>query len=115
MASPSPLSGSQEKHRQPLTHDDYIDSRHLQDQQLNVEFTSVRCSIDRVWQELKTDIDLVRQELKTDIGLVKQDLQEFKEDVKAQNQRLETQIRQSHAYMRNNALKNPTLPIRPVV
>ncbi|GKT92427.1 WAC domain-containing protein [Colletotrichum tofieldiae] len=69
-----------------------------------------------------SSIDLVQQELKTDIGLVKQELKEFKDDVKAQNQRLEAQnqrleaqIRQSHAYMRNNALKNPTLPIRPVI
>ncbi|KAK2006157.1 hypothetical protein LZ32DRAFT_500251, partial [Colletotrichum eremochloae] len=100
MTSHSPLPWSHEKHQQLLTRDGYIDLRNLQDQQLNAEFTSVRCSI-----------DLVRQELKNDIGLLK----EFKDNVKAQNQRLEAQIRQSHAYMRNNALKNPTLPIRPVV
>ncbi|KAK2055567.1 hypothetical protein LY76DRAFT_493772, partial [Colletotrichum caudatum] len=104
MTSHSPLPWSHEKHQQLLTRDDYIDLRNLQDQQLNAEFTSVRCSI-----------DLVRQELKNDIGLVKQELKEFKDNVEVQNQRLEAQIRQSHAYMRNNALKNPTLPIRPVV
>ncbi|KAK2005313.1 hypothetical protein LZ32DRAFT_503680, partial [Colletotrichum eremochloae] len=115
MTSHSPLPWSHEKHQQLLTRDDYIDLRNLQDQQLNAEFTSVRCSIDLVRQELKNDIGLFRQELKNDIGLVKQELKEFKDNVKAQNQRLEAQIRQSHAYMRNNALKNPTLPIRPVV
>ncbi|KAK1656512.1 hypothetical protein BDP55DRAFT_513250, partial [Colletotrichum godetiae] len=78
--------------------------------------------IKNVQQELKNNIGLVRQEighvkqeLKNDIGLVKQELKEFKDNVKAQYQRLEAQIRQSHAYMRNNALRNPTLPIRPVV
>ncbi|KAK1973348.1 hypothetical protein LZ30DRAFT_743856 [Colletotrichum cereale] len=115
MTSHSPLPWSQEKHKQLLTRDDYIDLRNLQDQQLNAEFTSVRCSIDLVRQELKNEIGLVKQELKNDIGLVKQELKEFKDNVEAQNQRLEAQIRQSHAYMRNNALKNPTLPIRPVV
>ncbi|OHE90484.1 hypothetical protein CORC01_14212 [Colletotrichum orchidophilum] len=122
MASPSPVPWSQEKQRQLLSRDDYIDLRNFQDQQLNAEFASVRCSIDLVRQELKNDIGLVKQELKKDIGSVKQELKEFKDDVKvqtqrleAQNQRLEAQIRQSHAYMRNNALKNPSLPIRPVV
>ncbi|WQF76299.1 hypothetical protein CDEST_01313 [Colletotrichum destructivum] len=100
MTSPSPLSWSHEQHPQLLSHDDYIDLRNIQDHQLKVEFTSVRCSI-----------DLVRQELKNDIGFVKAQTQRLE----AQNQRLEAQIRQSHAYMRNNALKNPTLPIRPVV
>ncbi|KZL79581.1 wac domain-containing protein [Colletotrichum incanum] len=111
MASPSPPSWPHEKHRQLLSRDDYIDLRNSQDQQLNAEFTSVRCSIDLVRQELKNDIGLVKEE----VGLVKQELKEFKDDVKAQTQRLEAQIRQSHAYMRNNALKNPSLPIRPVV
>ncbi|OHW97035.1 wac domain-containing protein [Colletotrichum incanum] len=139
MASPSPPSWPHEKHRQLLSRDDYIDLRNSQDQQLNAEFTSVRCSIDLVRQELKNDIGLVKEEVglvkeevglvKEEVGLVKQELKEFKDDVKAQTQRLEAQtqrleaqtqrleaqIRQSHAYMRNNALKNPSLPIRPVV
>ncbi|GKT51805.1 uncharacterized protein ColSpa_11986 [Colletotrichum spaethianum] len=115
MTSPSPFPWPHEKHHQLISRDDYIDLRNFQDQQLNAEFTSVRCSIDLVREELKTDIGLVKQELKTDIGLIKQELKEFKDDVKAQNQRLEAQIRQTHAYIRNNALKNPTLSIRPVV
>ncbi|KAK2005929.1 hypothetical protein LZ32DRAFT_623330 [Colletotrichum eremochloae] len=107
MASFSPLPRSHEKHPQLLSRNDYIDLRNVQDQQLNAEFTSVRYSI-----------DLVRQELRNDIGLVKaqtQRLEAQNQRLEAQNQRLEAQIRQSHAYMRNNALKNPTLPIRPVV
>ncbi|KAK2005375.1 hypothetical protein LZ32DRAFT_494093, partial [Colletotrichum eremochloae] len=100
MASPSTLPWSYEKHPQPLSHNDYIDLRNLQDQQLKAEFTSVRCSI-----------DLVRQELTSDIGLR---LEAQTQRLEAQTQRLEAQIRQSYAYTRNNALKNPTLPIRPV-
>ncbi|GKT92447.1 hypothetical protein CT0861_09412 [Colletotrichum tofieldiae] len=115
MVSPSPLSFSHDSQSHLLSRDDYIDLRNVQDQQLKAEFTFVRCSIDLVRQELKNDIGLVKQELKNDISLVKGELKEFKDNVKAQNQRLEAQVRQSHAYMRNNALKNPTLPIRPVV
>ncbi|KAK2051638.1 hypothetical protein LY76DRAFT_610462 [Colletotrichum caudatum] len=101
-----------EKHRQLLSRDDYIDLRNSQDQQLNAKFTSVRCSIDLVRQELKNDIGLVKQEislvkqeislvkqeiglvkqeLKNNIGFVKEELKEFKDDVKAQTQRLKAQ------------------------
>ncbi|OHE90240.1 hypothetical protein CORC01_14461, partial [Colletotrichum orchidophilum] len=72
-----------------LSLDDYIDLRNAQDAHLNAEFTLVRESISRL--ETKTD----RLEEKTD--------------------RLEAEMRQLHAYTRNNALRNPTLPIRPVV
>ncbi|KAK1983068.1 hypothetical protein LZ30DRAFT_715542 [Colletotrichum cereale] len=87
-------------HPQLLSRDAYIDLRNLQDQQLNAEFTSVRRSINLVQQELKNDISLVKAQTHR---------------LKAQNQRLKAQIRQSHAYMRNNALKNPTSCIRPLI
>ncbi|TQN71120.1 hypothetical protein CSHISOI_04423 [Colletotrichum shisoi] len=128
MTSPSPLSWSHEQHPQLLSHDDYIDLRNVQDHQLKVEFTSVRCSIDLVRQELKSDIGFVKaqtQRLEDQTQRLEDQTQRLEDQtqrleaqnqrLEAQNQRLEAQIRQSHAYMRNNALKNPTLPIRPVV
>ncbi|KZL67536.1 WAC domain-containing protein [Colletotrichum tofieldiae] len=72
-----------------LSRDDYIDLRNSQDKLLNAEFTSIHQSIRRL--EAKTD----RLESKTD--------------------RLEAEMRQLHAHSRNSALRNPTLPIRPVV
>ncbi|KAK1658522.1 hypothetical protein BDP55DRAFT_565010, partial [Colletotrichum godetiae] len=35
--------------------------------------------------------------------------------LEAKTDRLEAEMRQLHAHSRNNALRNPTLPIRPVV
>ncbi|TQN73490.1 hypothetical protein CSHISOI_01992 [Colletotrichum shisoi] len=109
---------------QPLSRDDYIDLRNAQDKHLNVEFTSIRHSIDLV----KIEVDEVKTEvgkLKTEVGKVKTEVGKVKTEVTGlnfrmqrlenQTQRLEAEIRQSKAYIRNNALRNPTLPIRPLV
>ncbi|KZL65374.1 WAC domain-containing protein [Colletotrichum tofieldiae] len=81
---------------QCLSRDDYIELRNSQDKLLNAEFTSIHQSIRRL--EEKTD----RLEEKTD-------------RLEEKTDRLEAEMRQLHAHSRNNALRNPTLPIRPVV
>ncbi|KAL4414809.1 hypothetical protein CABS03_02016 [Colletotrichum abscissum] len=95
----TPVSSSfPDKHRsQYLSHDEYIDLRNSQDKHLNAELASIRCSVDDVKRELKADIKKLR------------------DDVTVQMQYLEAEMSRSQAFTRNNALKNPTLPIRPVV
>ncbi|KAK1674269.1 hypothetical protein BDP55DRAFT_554999, partial [Colletotrichum godetiae] len=102
----TPVSSSfPDKHRsQYLSRDEYIDLRNSQDKHLNAELASIRCSVDDVKQELND----VKRELKADI---KERLGRLED----QTQRLEAEVRQSQAYMRNKGLRNPTLPIRPVV
>ncbi|KAK1519303.1 hypothetical protein CABS01_16587, partial [Colletotrichum abscissum] len=105
MAATSVSSFSPDKHRsQHLSRDEYIELRNSQDKHWNAELASIRCSVDDVKQELNE----VKRELKADI-------KELKDDVTVQMQYLEAEIRRSQAFTRNNALKNPTLPIRPVV
>ncbi|OHE90220.1 hypothetical protein CORC01_14486, partial [Colletotrichum orchidophilum] len=102
---PSPSCAFSRDNGRPrcLSRDDYIDLRNTQDAHLNAEFTFIRESIFRL--ETKTD----RLETKIDHLETKTDRLEEKTD------RLEAEMRQLHAYTRNNALRNPTLPIRPVV
>ncbi|KAK1722922.1 uncharacterized protein BDZ83DRAFT_732255 [Colletotrichum acutatum] len=98
MAASPVRSFSADKHRpQCVSHDEYIELRNAEDKHLNAELASIRCSVDDVKRELKADIKVLR------------------DDVTTQIQYLEAEIRRSQAFTRNNALKNPTLPIRPVV
>ncbi|KXH58338.1 hypothetical protein CNYM01_13811, partial [Colletotrichum nymphaeae SA-01] len=90
MAATPVSSFSPDKHRSHcLSRDEYIDLRNSQEKHLNAELASIRCSVDDVKRELKADIK--------------------------EMQHLEAEMSRSQAFTRNNALKNPTLPIRPVV
>ncbi|KAK1712233.1 uncharacterized protein BDZ83DRAFT_682390, partial [Colletotrichum acutatum] len=100
-ASPVRSPSPDEYRSQYLSHDEYIELRNSEDKHLNAELASIQCSVDNVKRELKADIKELRDNR---LGRL--------ED---QTQRLEAEIRQSQAYMRNKGLKNPTLPIRPVV
>ncbi|KAI3531983.1 hypothetical protein CABS02_13997 [Colletotrichum abscissum] len=130
----TPVSSSfPDKHRsQYLSRDEYIDLRNSQDKHLNAELASIRCSVDDVKRELKADIKEVRDNitalkddftaLKDDVTALKDDFTALKDDVTTlrgdftvQMQYLEAEMSRSQAFTRNNALKNPTLPIRPVV
>ncbi|KAK1471356.1 hypothetical protein CTAM01_16573, partial [Colletotrichum tamarilloi] len=123
----TPVSSSfPDKHRsQYLSRDEYIDLRNSQDKHLNAELASIRCSVDDVKQELndvkrelKADIKEVRDNitaLKDDFTALKDDVTTLRGDFTVQMQYLEAEMSRSQAFTRNNALKNPTLPIRPVV
>ncbi|KAK1711266.1 uncharacterized protein BDZ83DRAFT_590863, partial [Colletotrichum acutatum] len=101
MAASPVCSSSPDKYRsQFLSHDEYIELRNSEDKHLHDELASIRCSIDNVKRELKADI---------------KELRDNTQRLEDQTQRLEAEVRQSQAYMRNKGLKNPTLPIRPVV
>ncbi|KXH38626.1 hypothetical protein CSAL01_12761, partial [Colletotrichum salicis] len=57
---------SPDKYRsQYLSHDDYIELRNSQDEHLNAELASIRCSIDNVKRELKADIKELRDNVTT--------------------------------------------------
>ncbi|KAK1458536.1 hypothetical protein CTAM01_17170, partial [Colletotrichum tamarilloi] len=119
MAATPVSSFSPDKHRsQYLSRDEYIELRNSQDKHWNAELASIRCSVDDVKQELndvKRELNDVKRELKADIKEVRDDVTTLRGDFTVQMQYLEAEIRRSQAFTRNNALKNPTLPIRPVV
>lgn len=100
-----------------LTHNEYVESRNKQDQQLHNEFAEVRASIHAVQTDLhavQTDLHAVQTDLhavKNDLITVHSEIRETKESVAE----FKAETVQLQAFVRNNRLKNPTLPIHPVV
>lgn len=93
-----------------LTHNEYVESRNKQDQQLHNEFAEVRASIHAV----QTDLHAVQTDLravKNDLIAVHSEIRETKESLAE----FKAETVQLQAFVRNNRLKNPTLPIHPVV
>ncbi|KAI3558867.1 hypothetical protein CABS02_00907 [Colletotrichum abscissum] len=129
MAASPVCSSSPDKYRsQFLSHDEYIELRNSEDKHLHDELASIRCSINNVKRELKADIKELRDNVTTQnqrLGRLEDQTQRLEDQTQRledqtqrledQTQRLEAEVRQSQAYMRNKGLKNPTLPIRPVV
>lgn len=115
----------------PLTRDEYVDLRNRQDQQLRSEFTSIRgelTSIRGCIDDLIVDVEELKHEhaeSKANIAAIQAELHEFKTemydfksdmyDFKIDMYEFKAQTYQFQAQMRNSLLKNPTLPIQPVV
>jgi hypothetical protein len=111
-----------------LARDEFIRIRTVQDQHLNTEFGSLRQSIGQVkdgLKRLKDDVTIQFRAVDDRFNAVDDRFNAVDNRFNAVDDRfnavddrfdrLEVQTRQSHAYVRNNALKNPTLPIRPLV
>lgn len=88
----------------------YVDSRNIQDQQINTELRIIRTDLGEVGQKvgrLEQKVDRLEQK----VDKLEQDVQEVKEVLRENT----IEQRRSTAWFRNQLLKNPTLPIQPIV
>lgn len=83
-----------------ILRDEYVELQNRHDKSLNDELCSIRHSVNQVTAKLEE----LAADVKTRFDVVNQRFDEFRAD----NMR-------TNAYFRNNALRNPILPIRPIV
>ncbi|KPM35464.1 hypothetical protein AK830_g11096 [Neonectria ditissima] len=109
-------------HVRYLLVDDYIDDQNQRDQILINELRFVHGSIDQAKQELHGSIDQVKQDLKefkddvkTQFARIDERFDTFSQDINQRFDGLDLQYRRMAAYFRNNNLRNPILPINPIV
>lgn len=90
-----------------LLRGDFVDFQNRHDKSLNDELFSIRDSIEQVKDELK--------EFKDDVKEFKDDVKKRFDDVNQRFDELKADNMRTNAFVRNNALRNPILPIRPIV
>lgn len=90
-----------------LLRDEYADLRNTQDKHLNVELNAIRNSVSSVKDGLNR--------LEHKVEVLNDDVSAFKEDVRAQFDRLGVEALRFTALLRNSLLKNPTHRIHPIV
>ncbi|OAA60901.1 hypothetical protein LEL_10780 [Akanthomyces lecanii RCEF 1005] len=90
-----------------ILRDEYVELQNRHDKFLNDELYSIR----RSFNQVAAGLEELTADVKTRFDDVNQRFDNFKQrfdELKADNMR-------TNAYFRNNALRNPTLPIRPII
>ena len=89
-----------------LLRDEYIDRQNRHDKHLNEEFRSIRDSINQFESEFK--------ELKNDVNHRFNDMNHRFNELKDEVKESKAEFMRHTSYMRNNSLRNPKYPIRPL-